>query len=210
MKRVLFQGDSITDAARHREESFWLSLGMGYATMAAGRAGVEFPGEYEFLNKGVSGNRVVDLYARWKIDCLNLKPDYLSILIGVNDVWHEIGEQNGVEAERFEKVYDMLLSETKAALPEIGIMLLEPYVLYGSGSKENWEYFRTEVEKRGAITKKLSEKYDLPFVPLQKKFDEALVKAPVEYWAGDGVHPTPAGAALIADAWLEAFKKNFR
>ena len=100
MKLVLFQGDSITDCGRNREADH--PMGSGYATMAAGEIMAEHPGEYRFLNRGISGNRSVDLYARIKQDLINLKPDYLSILIGVNDVWHEYTRQNGVDADKFE------------------------------------------------------------------------------------------------------------
>ncbi|MGN1059052.1 MAG: SGNH/GDSL hydrolase family protein [Clostridia bacterium] len=207
MKTILFQGDSITDVCRSREHD--RLMGSGYATMVAGEIGLQHPNEFQFYNRGISGNRVVDLYARWKIDCLNLKPDYLSILIGVNDVWHEVHSQNGVEADRFEKIYDMLLTETKAALPDCKIMLLEPYVMRHLATEENWDYFKTEVALRGKIAKELADRHQLVFVPLQAAFDDALTKAPVDYWTPDGVHPTVVGHALIAHQWMDAFHKNF-
>lgn len=137
MQRILFQGDSITDAGRNREND--RETGRGYPTLVMGRLGYDEPGKYEFFNRGVSGNRVVDLYARIKIDLLNLKPDYLSILIGVNDVWHEISRQNGVSAEKYELIFDMLLSEVRAALPDIRIMILEPFVLPGAATESTAE-----------------------------------------------------------------------
>ena len=127
MKKFLFQGDSITDAGRARD---WdLSLGSGYSTVVAATLGTEFPGEYEFINRAISGNRIVDLYARIKTDIINLKPDALSILIGINDVWHEVNHQNGVSAEKYEKIYDMLIEEILEALPDIKIYILEPFLL---------------------------------------------------------------------------------
>ena len=124
MKLILFQGDSITDAGR--DFNYDPDMGYGYATMTAGKILVDYPGQFRFLNRGISGNRIVDLYARIKKDIINLAPDCLSILIGVNDVWHEIGERNGVSAEKFQMVYDLLIREIKEALPETKIIILEP------------------------------------------------------------------------------------
>ena len=122
MKTILFQGDSITDCGWDRKDP--LSLGIGYARLVAAELGFENPSEYTFYNRGISGNRIVDVYARMKADITNLKPDYMSILIGVNDVWHEIAHQNGVAAEKFEKIYDMLIAEILEVLPNIKIMII--------------------------------------------------------------------------------------
>ena len=150
----------------------------------------------------------MDLYARIKNDIINLAPDVMSILIGVNDVWHELGDNpNGVDADKFFKIYSMLIEEVKAALPNIKIMILEPFVLEGCATMDNWEYFSTEVPKRAAMAKKIAKMYDLPFIPLQKGFDELCQKAPSEYWLGDGVHPTAKGHEYIKSQWIEAFKK---
>ena len=110
MKRILFQGDSITDCRRDREDEFYKNyygLGTGYAGVVSGELGASFPGEYEFFNRGIGGNRVTDLYARLKSDILNLSPDYLSILIGVNDVCHEVTKKDGVEADRYKGLGEM-------------------------------------------------------------------------------------------------------
>lgn len=202
--KILFQGDSITDAGRSREGD--LDFGWGYPLLVKAQLGYENPGEYEFVNKGVSGNRIVDLYARIKMDIINLQPDVLSILIGVNDVLHEFGNKNGVEAEKFFKVYCMLIEEIKEALPDIKIIILEPFVLKGPGTEEHWEEFRFEVEKRAVMAKKVAEKFDLSFVPLQQGFDELCQKAQPVYWIRDGVHPTSAGHEYIKNQWLKAFK----
>ena len=111
-KLILFQGDSITDCDRSRQVN--TRQGFGYATMVQGQLGFECPGEYDFLNRGISGNRIVDVYARIKADIINLKPDYMSLLIGVNDVWHELGGGNGVAPEKFEKIYGMLIEEIRS------------------------------------------------------------------------------------------------
>ncbi len=203
MKTILFQGDSITDAIRNRDLPF--DMGKGYANLVSAHLGFENPGEYEFINRGISGNRIVDLYARMKIDLINLKPDIMSILIGVNDVWHEINYGNGVAPDKFKKIYSMLIEEVKEALPDIKIMLLEPFVLEGPATAENMDKFG-EVRKMAQAAKEIAEKYNLVFIPLQEKFDEAVKLAPSTYWLGDGVHPTPKGHEIIKREWLKAFE----
>lgn len=152
-----------------------------------------------------SGNRIVDLYARIKCDIINLKPDYLSVLVGVNDVWHELGYNNGVDAEKFEKIYDLLISEVKTALPDIKIMLLGAFVLKSTETEQNWDVFSSEVPKMAAATKRIAEKYGCTYVPLQEKFDEAVKRHAEPYWTAEGVHPMPAGHELIAKEWIKAF-----
>ncbi len=180
----------------------------------AGHLGAEYPYQFRFINRGISGDRVVDLYARIKKDMINLKPDYVSILIGINDVWHEIFDRNGVSAVKFELVYGLLIEELLRELPNLRLMLLEPFVLPGSATRSDgenpgrWEYFRTETDLRRKVVKRLTDKYGLVFVPLQDKFDSVNADAPADgYWLADGVHPTSAGHELIKQAWLEAFKE---
>lgn len=211
-KVILFQGDSITDAGRDRASKF--GLGKGYPNFVAGHLGAKYPYQFQYINRGISGNRVVDLFARIKMDMINLKPDYMSILIGINDVWHEIFNKNGVDADKFEMVYGLMIEELLRALPGLKLMLLEPFVLPGSATRSDeenpgrWEYFRAETDLRRAAVKRLAEKYNLVFVPLQDKFDAANADAPADgYWLSDGVHPAPAGHELIKQAWLEAFQK---
>ena len=205
MKRILFQGDSITDAGRSREDD--KHLGIGYPRFVSGELALDNPGEYEFFNRGIGGNRIVDIYARIKKDLINLKPDVMSILIGINDVWHEVGEQNGVDADKFFNVYSLIIEEVKAALPNIKIMIMEPFFLKARATEENWDYFETETAKRQEMAKKIAEKYNLKYIPLQDKFNEAAKLAPNDYWLGDGVHPTYAGHELIKREWIKAFKE---
>ena len=202
-KKILFQGDSITDAQRNKENEQY--RGSGYATLVAGALGFERPNEFEFLNRGISGNRVTDLISRIKKDIINLTPDYMSILIGINDVWHELACKNGVSEEKFERYYNLLIEDTKEALPNIKIMILEPFVLKGSATEEAWSEFRSETEKRAAAAKRVAEKNNLLFVPLMEKFDEAAKTAPCSYWLYDGVHPSAMGHELIKREWLKAF-----
>ena len=205
MKTILFQGDSITDAGRARDNDS--NVGIGYPVLVKGTLGFEHPGKYTFLNRGICGNRVVDVYARIKSDIINLKPDVMSILIGVNDVWHEISRENGVDAEKYFTIYSMLIEEIKVALPDIKIMILEPFVLKGTATEEAWDVFRPEVEKRAAKAKMIAEKFNLPFIPLQDKFDEATLLAPADYWLRDGVHPTTEGQELIKREWMKFFQE---
>lgn len=204
-KTILFQGDSITDAGRIREQKF--DLGKGYPKLAAAKLGYEHPDTYNFINKGISGNRIVDLYARMKMDIINLKPDYMSILIGVNDFWHELGDNpNGVATDKFEKIYTMLIEEVLAVQPQMKIFIMGAYVLPGTSTDAYYDRFRPEVEARAAAAKRVAEKFGLPFVDLQAKFDAAYKIAEKGYWTQDGVHPTTFGHELIARAWLETFE----
>lgn len=211
MELILFQGDSITDSGRHREYDD--ARGHGYATMITGALGAAEPYKYDFLNRGVSGNRVVDLLARIRSDMINLKPDYMSILIGVNDVWHELDNHNGVDAERFEHIYELLIEQLQEALPNLKIMILEPFVVPGRATDstpegpDRWETFDREVRLRAAAAKRIAEKYGLTFVPLQDMFTKVCAEAPDRaYWVKDGVHPTTFGHELIKREWLKAFE----
>ncbi len=204
MKTILFQGDSITDANRSRD---WEShSGSGYMTLVSAHLGYEEPGAYTCINRGVSGNRIVDILARLKCDILNLTPDYMSILIGVNDVWHEFGAKNGVPADKFEMYYDLLVDEVTEALPNIKMMILEPFALKGPATAEHWEEFRHETELRAEASRRVAEGHHLPFVPLQTLFDKAAEQLTPTYWLIDGVHPTAAGHELIKREWLKAFE----
>lgn len=206
MQRILFQGDSITDMFRSRENDSF--LGMGYPVMVSAELGCKYPAKYEFLNRGISGNRIVDLYARVKSDIINLKSNILSILIGINDVWHELNERyNGVDAEKYYNIYSMLIEEVKEALPDIKIMILEPFVLKAGATEGDGDYFSSETEKRREKAKLIAEKYNLKYVPLQERFDEAEKTAPASYWLWDGVHPNFSGHEIIKEAWINAFEE---
>ena len=209
-KTILFQGDSITDCGRPRDNFY--GMGNGYANLVKASLGMDCPNEYEFINRGISGNRIVDLYARIKLDFINLKPDYASIYIGVNDTWHEISRSNGVDTEKFEKIYTMLIDEVKSACPEMKIMIIAPYVLEGTATcntdeiPDRLERFRKDVAEKAVVARRIAEKYGFPFIDLQAAFDEACTKAPPEYWTADGVHPTACGHEIIKRLWLDTFK----
>ena len=202
--KILFYGDSITDAGRdytqlHGEEA----MGTGYVKYAA--AGLKERGftDEDLINRGISGNRIVDLYARIKIDCWNHQPDFISVLIGVNDIWHELEIQNGVELDRFEKMYRILIEDTKKVLPNVKMMLCEPFVLEGLATSAKYDQF-LEVYKYAEVVKNLAAEYGLYFLPLQEKLTQAAANGAADLLA-DGVHPAEGGAKLIANEWLNKF-----
>lgn len=207
MKTILFQGDSITDGMRPWEDQdSKKTLGVGYSTLVGSELALEHPGEYRFYNRGICGIRIVDMFAGIKSNIINLKPDILSILIGVNDAGFRFLFDNGVDAEKYHRIYSMLIEEIKAALPDIKIMLMEPFLLKGEGSREHWDEFRPEVELRAKMAKEIADRYHLTWIPLQEQFDKATEIQPAEYWLYDGVHPTMAGSEIIKRAWLRAFR----
>lgn len=188
-------------------------LGKGYALFVKAALSSEYPMQYEFINTGISGNRIVDLYQREKIDLINHKPDYISILIGVNDVWHEVDRKNGVNEKRFEDIYTMLIEDIKAALPETKIFIMEPFLLFGTATAREedpsrWETFKTETPVRAAAAKRVAEKFGLPFIKLQDVLSEAARQTTENYVLGDGVHPTVYGHTIIAKEWIKCFEEN--
>ena len=204
---ILFQGDSITDCGRATCGGAGYNnngLGPGYAGMIASRLLCDRPDvDWTFYNRGISGNRIVDLYARWKIDGLNLKPDLISILIGVNDTGHTYSSNNGVEVERAERIYRELLQWTKQVLPDVKLVLMEPFYFdVGTFPPAGIE----DVAKRSVFTKKLAEEFGAVFLPCQSLLNGKLKFAEPKYWLWDGVHPTPAGHQVLTDAWLAAAK----
>lgn len=209
MKILLF-GDSITDAGRNKDADFNLnSYGFGYPSFIAGEL-LSKDNTYQIYNRGISGNRIVDLYARIKADVWNLEPDVLSVLIGINDVWHEIDGKNGVELDRFNKIYRMLLDDTKKRLPNVKIVLMEPFVL-NNGKIEQWYFDRlNEVKEYAKVVKAIAVDYGCQYVPLQEMLDKAAEKFGAAYVLEDGVHPTIVGAKLIADEWLKVFNEKIK
>ena len=209
--KILFQGDSVTDAGRTAVKGD--NLGRGYPLFIAGELQSRYPDKgFEVVNRGISGNRVVDLYQRWKVDALNLRPDVISILIGINDTWHE-AFGNGVEVDRYEMVYRELLKWTLKVLPDVRLVLCEPFMLSASQATDgfepgtNWAPFPEwvpEMAERRAIVKALAEEFGALFVPFQGVLENALGRANAEHWLGDGVHPTVAGHALLAEEWISA------
>lgn len=205
MKTILFQGDSITDALRSKQSDPY--MGSGYATITAGKIAVDYPGKYRMLNRGISGNRSVDLYARIKTDVINLKPDILTVLIGVNDVWHEIAHQNGVAPDKYEKILSMFVEEVKETLPGIQMVLLEPFVLEGTSTLENFDLFEKQVTLTAQACRRVAQKYEIPLVSLQKPLAAFAQQTSNDYVLIDGVHPTYAGHELISRELYSVLKQ---
>ena len=207
--KIIFYGDSITDMNRLRDDvsAVPFKLGNSYALVTGAYLVGKNPTGYDVVNKGISGNRIVDLYARIKKDVWNEQPDVLSILVGINDVWHEVQNANGVDIVRFEKIYRMLIEDTLERLPNLKIMLLEPFVLEGSATKEKYEEFLA-VKDYAKVVKKLASDYGLVFVELQSRFDEYCEKYGSQILLYDGVHPNLVGTKIISDAWIEAFESE--
>lgn len=212
---VLFQGDSITDGGRTRNDTkpnSGSALGTGYPLLVAAALLRRQPDAgWRFFNRGVSGDRVPELEARWTTDTIALEPSILTVLVGVNDFWHtKMGRYAGTTAD-YEAGYAALLERTRRDLPSVRILVLEPFVLPVGFVDESW--FPAFHERRAAA-KRVAERVRATFIPLQARFDEAAKagtagngkrERDAAYWAADGVHPTPAGHQLIADAVLEAF-----
>jgi lysophospholipase L1-like esterase len=203
---ILFQGDSITDSGRNREDTGFntaRNLGTGYALLA----GATLLNKYEALNlkiynKGISGNKVFQLAERWDKDCLDLKPDVLSILIGVNDIWHKLtGNYNGT-VDIYKKDYTALLERTLKALPKVKLIICEPFAVKDVKAVDDTWY--PEFDEYRKAAREIARQFKASFIPYQSIFDEAQKRAPGSYWTGDGVHPTLAGAQLMAKAWMKA------
>jgi lysophospholipase L1-like esterase len=205
---ILFQGDSITDAGRTRDDNMYnnsRALGSGYPMLA----GADLLEKYasfnlKVFNKGISGNKVFQLADRWDTDCLSIKPDILSILIGVNDIWHKLNGQYNGTVEIYKHDYIALLERTKKTLPNVKLIICEPFAVPGVKAVDDKWYPEFYGYQKAA--REISDKFGATFIPFQKVYDEAQKHAPGSYWTGDGVHPTLAGAQLMAQAWLKVVK----
>lgn len=201
---ILFQGDSITDAGRSREKAGVANdqagMGGGYAGMAAVGLLLDRP-DYSLrvYNRGISGNKVFQLADRWQDDCVKLQPNLVSILIGVNDFWHTLNGNYKGTVDVYEKDYRALIERTLAELPGVSLVICEPFVLRCGAVNDRWF---PEFDKYRTVARRLAEEYHAGFVAFQLMFDRAVKYAPAEYWAKDGVHPTPAGSALMSHTWL--------
>lgn len=207
----LFQGDSITDGNRTRNNDWNHVMGHGYQYIIASKLWYDFPKKgFHFLNRGISSNKVTDLADRWQKDTLELKPNVLSILIGINDTSAFLSGNKNFSVEQYEARYHGLLEQTKQQLPGIQFVLCEPFVLPVGRVKDRWDEYSTEVAKRRQVVKRLSADYNTVFVEFQTAFNKALSKAPAEYWIWDGIHPMPAGHELMAIEWMQQVSKKLK
>lgn len=206
---ILFQGDSITDAGRDRSGYYannMRGMGTSYVYQIVAEILAHHPvDQIKCYNRGISGNKVHQLAARWEEDCLQIQPQVLSILIGVNDFWHTLNSGYKGTPEIFNNDLRALLKRTKNQIPDIKILLGEPFAVTGGSAitsewKDNFPPYQRAV-------KEVATDFNASFIPYQQMFDEALKQAPASHWCPDGVHPSIAGAFLMKDAWLEAFHK---
>ncbi len=205
---ILFQGDSITDAGRKKDDPNFnnaAALGNGYAMIAASELLFKQADKtLKIYNKGISGNKVYQLAERWEKDCLSLKPDVLSILIGVNDYWHMHNGNYKGTIETYRNDFKALLEKTKQALPDVKLIIGEPFAVAGIKAVDSTWY--PVFNDYRAAAREIAGAFDAVFIPYQSIFDKAQKAAPGVYWTYDGVHPSLAGARLMAQAWLEAVK----
>lgn len=205
---IVFQGDSITDTGRLRDNeasNVPVGLGSGYVALVASELLGEDPNRgWVCYNRGVGGDMVTDLAARWESDCLALEPDVLSILVGVNDFWYSLSGEHKSSAEQYEQQYRALLDRTREANPDVRLLLGEPFAVPGgSAVTQRWHL---HFDKYQAAAHRVADDYDALWIPYQSVFEEALEEAPGPYWAEDGVHPSPAGHYRMAQAWLQTFR----
>jgi len=206
-KVVLFQGDSITDSGRDRasaDPNRAGALGNGYPLLVTAAELAAHPTSgLKFYNRGISGNKIPDLVQRWDADTIALKPDVLSILIGVNDYWHtKTHGYTGTVAD-YETGFVALLKATRAALPAVRLFVIEPFVLRVGAVDASWF---PEFDERRSAAARVARQANATFIPMQDALTQMAARTTPEYWAADGVHPTPAGHGLIAERWRRAVR----
>ncbi|MBN1308001.1 MAG: SGNH/GDSL hydrolase family protein [Chitinispirillaceae bacterium] len=194
---ILFIGDSITDCGRSVNPD---SLGNGYVAKVAGRLKQLYP-KLRITNRGISGNTSVDLVARWKKDCLDLKPSVVSILIGINDTWRRYDQGSAIDITAFEENYRSILDRTVAGLKRVSLILCEPFLLPFTDEQKLWHF---DLDPKRRLVRGLADEYGAVFVPLQEAFQKTAATRSAADLAEDGVHPTKAGHILIAETWLKA------
>ena len=205
---VLFQGDSITEWGRDKSKTKpndFGSLGSGYVLLTATNVLREYATKnLKIYNTGISGNKVFQLADRWDNDTLALKPNVLSVMVGVNDYWHTITSGYKGTLEDYRNDYRKLLTRTRQALPDVKFIIGEPFAMKGVKAVDDSWYPAFDNYRR--VSRETAEEFGATFIPYQNVMDEALKLAPATYWSLDGVHPSPAGAALMAYAWENAVK----
>ena len=217
--KILFQGDSITDSGRDRQTTGAnQGFGTGYVNLIASRLLCDNP--YHIIyNRGIGGNRIGDMYARWIEDTINIDFDLLSIMNGINDVGFGIRMGMGADACEFEFMYNRMLESALKTHPNMKLVLLEPFIMKYDLREKNpdikdslndiflkWDLWYKNMRERGEIVKKLAKKYDAIFIPLFDDFAGLGEKYGCQHWTLDCIHPTPAGHEFIARKWIEATK----
>ena len=206
--KLLFFGDSLTEMHRNYDTSIdnFTSYGTGYVFVIAAQLMHEKPGYYKVLNRGIGGNKVTDLYARYQKEVIKENPDVLTILIGVNDVWHEIYHHNGTPIDVFESKYLEMVEDIKNKLPDTKIILMEPFFTHGEATNERFSEFEKVLEYAKTV-KQIAKQTNSIFIPLQQDFNEIVNNGENSQILYDGVHTNPGGAHLIANKWIKTFKQ---
>lgn len=198
---ILFQGDSITDCSRNKLSR--TDIGEGYVNLIKHFLDTHYP-EYNITcyNKGIYGNRTINLKRRWRRSTLNLQPDVLTILAGINDTWRRYDMNLITSPDKFRDNYLYLLDKTKHTLPNVKFVLMSPFLLPTSNEQLSWfEDLNPKIE----TVRELAKQYDAIYIPLQEIFNRNIsLSRPNCYWTVDGIHPTPEGHSLIAKEWLLA------
>lgn len=203
---ILFQGDSITDAGRNREENGpnnTRALGSGYAYLAGSKLLYDHPEKnLQIYNRGISGNKVYQLAERWDADCVDLNPSVLGILIGVNDFWHMLNGKYDGTIETYRNDFKALLRRTTEKLPDVRLVIGEPFAVPDVKAVDASWFPRFDEYRHAA--REIAGAFKATFIPYQSIFDKASKTAPGVYWTHDGVHPSIAGSQLMAHAWLRS------
>ena len=203
--KLVFIGDSITDCERARPvgEGLFGAVGKGYVSLIEGLLGAIHPAHaIRIVNMGSSGNTVLDLRGRWQTDVLDLKPDWLSVMIGVNDVWRQFDLQRQSEIHVLPDVYARTLDEiVRIARPTVkGLVMMAPFYI----EPNRKDAMRSRMDEYGAIVKKTAKKHNALFIDTQAAFDDVLKHMHANAIAWDRVHPNIVGHAIIARAFLNA------
>ena len=208
-KTILFQGDSVTDCGRNRCSD--AELGDGYPRLIEASLGFDAPGVYRFVNRGISGDQVASVYKRLQADILDVKPDFMSLLIGVNDIWHPLDQGIITDTVELAALLETLVGEVQRALPQTTILLMAPFILRGAATEDlpdmpgRFDAFFSGVRSFAEQMQRVAERRNVLFLDLKSAFDDAAKKAEPSYWLADGVHPTAKGHELIKREWLRVF-----
>lgn len=200
--KILFQGDSITDAGRDRADIH--NLGGGYPKFAAQYIKEDYPDvDFEFINLGISGNQTKDLVERLEDDFVAIDPDIVSIMIGINDTWHHAADRSWISSETFEANYRKVLTAIKTRT-HAKIVMIEPYLLPTVSGTDDKEFFRVDLDPKIDIIRKLAYEFADVYIPTDGLFASGLIGCDPMTYSADGVHPNEDGAIFIAEYYADA------
>lgn len=205
---ILFQGDSITDGNRGRSKDLNHIHGHGYQYILASEMYVDnLNKNIEVINRGISGNRISDLHARWKEDCVDLKPTVLSILIGINDLNYHFETGTDPTPEKYSEAFRNILDQALGQNPDLFVVIMEPF--FGvSENKKFSNFMQANIGSYADAARKIADEYNAVFVPLQDMFDNYSKETDVFNLLWDGVHPTTGGHQLIVRRWKECVEEK--